>query len=153
MSSTTDATGLRVPVPATPAELTRAQQIALWLDERYLDPIIGLVVPGLGDLVTAGFGVYLVGLGVRMRLPVVVIARMLGNLGLDVAMGSIPLLGDVVDFGFKANTRNLRLLQDRHVRRRATTGDWLAVGGAAAGFALALILPVLAVIWVIQRLF
>ena len=45
------------------------------------------------------------------RVPRSVAARMMGNVALDVALGSIPLLGDLFDVAFKANTRNIKLLE------------------------------------------
>ena len=53
---------------------------------------------------------------VRLRVPKVVIARMVFNTGLDLLAGVVPLLGDLFDAGFKANLRNLALLE-RHARR------------------------------------
>jgi hypothetical protein len=54
--------------------------------------------------------------GVRMRLPIVVQARMVLNAAIDMLFGFVPILGDLIDIGFKANLRNLALLE-RHARR------------------------------------
>lgn len=75
-----------------------------------LDALIGLV-PGIGDFVGAAVGVVVVVEALRHRLPFGVIARMLLNLWLDGAIGSIPVLGDAWDFWFKAHRRNLELLR------------------------------------------
>ncbi len=75
-----------------------------------LDPIIGLV-PGLGDAVGAVFSAVILLAGVRMGAPGVVLLRMAGNIALDAIVGAIPVLGDAFDFGFKANRRNLALLE------------------------------------------
>lgn len=56
---------------------------------------------------------YIVAEAYRLGVPRRVIARMLTNVGLDFALGSIPLLGDVFDVAFKANRRNVRLLLDQ----------------------------------------
>jgi len=53
---------------------------------------------------------------VRLKVPKVVIARMLLNTGIDLLVGAVPLLGDLFDAGFKANLRNLALLE-RHADR------------------------------------
>ena len=45
-----------------------------------------------------------------------VIAKMVGNVGLDFAVGLIPVVGDLADFAFKSNTKNLRLLKDERQR-------------------------------------
>jgi hypothetical protein len=46
-----------------------------------------------------------------------VLAMMAGNVVLDVALGSVPVLGDLLDIGLKANRRNARLLR-RHFERQ-----------------------------------
>jgi len=79
-----------------------------------LETIIGLV-PGVGDLVGGGFSVYIILQAARMGVPASLLARMGWNLLVDVAVGAIPLLGDLFDAGYKANLRNLALL-DRHVQ-------------------------------------
>ncbi len=75
-----------------------------------LDPIIGLV-PGLGDAAGAVFAAVILLAGIRMGAPAVVLLRMAGNIALDAIVGAIPVLGDAFDFGFKANRRNLALLE------------------------------------------
>ncbi len=88
-----------------------------------LDAILGLVPLG-GDFVTGivQVGIVLVAM-TRYRVPKAVAARMAGNVLLDVAVGVIPILGDLFDVAFKANTRNLHLLRDyeREVAIGATT--------------------------------
>ena len=119
-----------------------ADRVARWTDRAMLDPIVGLVVPGLGDLLGAGVGLYIVTVAVQKKLPSVVVARMLMNLGIDAAVGSIPLAGDLFDFAFRANQKNAALLRARHPGRRSRPGDWLMVGGAGLLFLAALALPV-----------
>lgn len=135
----------------------RVEQLRQWqrlLDEAYRvpgtrirfgwDAIIGLA-PGGGDVVTALLGVAILFHARRMRIPGVVQARMFVNLAIDLALGVVPLVGDIVDIFWKANTRNMRLLE-RHTAREqpATTGDWLVVLGTAAGLAAVAVLPLVA---------
>jgi Domain of unknown function (DUF4112) len=91
------------------------------------DAIIGLV-PGFGDLVSAGIGLYVVWRASRMGLPRIVVARMLVTSTIDLVIGAIPFAGDAFDLWFKANTRNLnaarRWLEDPE---RSTRGEWLAL--------------------------
>jgi len=75
------------------------------------DAILGLVLPAAGDAATAVSQVALLVAAVRARAPGVVIARMVLNVGIDTLVGSIPLLGDLFDVGFKANRKNLQLLE------------------------------------------
>src|SRR5262245_17965728 len=79
-----------------------------------LDAIVGLV-PGLGDISTPAFAALILMQAVRMRLPLVVQAHMVLNAALDMLLGLVPILGDIADIGFKANLRNLALLE-RHAR-------------------------------------
>ncbi|MGH7578974.1 MAG: DUF4112 domain-containing protein [Gemmatimonadales bacterium] len=82
-----------------------------------LETIVGLV-PGVGDLVGGGFSIYIVLQAARMGVPASLLARMGWNLLVDVVVGAVPFLGDLFDAGFKANMRNLALL-DRHAQRPA----------------------------------
>jgi hypothetical protein len=75
-----------------------------------LDPILGLV-PGLGDVAGAVLAGYLVLLAQRLGAPRAVVLRMLANVALDTAGGTIPVLGDAFDVAFKSSSRNLALLE------------------------------------------
>lgn len=102
--------------------LDRLRRLAWWLDEgirvpgtRFrigLDPVIGLV-PGLGDSAGALLGVAIIAEASRRGVPRLTLVRMAANIVLDTALGSVPVGGDVFDAAWKANTRNLRLLE-RH---------------------------------------
>lgn len=139
--------------PAAPEDrdLARSAALVRWLDGRYLDPIIGLVLPEVGDLVTAIAGLYLVAVAIRRKAGAIVIARMLLNLGIDALLGAVPVLGDLADFFYRANTRNLALLRERGNGRPARVSDWLAVGGAATLLLGALLLPWVLIIWLLTR--
>jgi hypothetical protein len=78
-----------------------------------LESIVGLV-PGIGDLVGGGFSLYIILQAARMGAPASLLARMGWNLLADVVVGAVPFLGDLFDAGFKANLRNLALL-DGHI--------------------------------------
>jgi hypothetical protein len=75
-----------------------------------LDPILGLI-PGAGDLVASAFSAYIVYMATRFELPTNVIRQMIFNVALESALGTIPLLGDWFDAAYKANIRNLALLE------------------------------------------
>ncbi|WP_422930799.1 DUF4112 domain-containing protein [Singulisphaera sp. PoT] len=77
-----------------------------------LDAILGLLPLG-GDFMTGIIQAGIVLMAVtRYRVPRAVAARMAGNVLLDICVGAIPLVGDLFDVAFKANTRNLHLLRD-----------------------------------------
>jgi hypothetical protein len=76
-----------------------------------LDAVIGLV-PGVGDAISAALASYIIWEARQLGLPRWKIARMIGNVAVDTAIGAIPLAGDVFDVFFKANERNLRIIHD-----------------------------------------
>ncbi len=117
-----------------------------------LDPILGLI-PGLGDLTTPFFAALLLLHAVRLRIPRVVQLRMLINAAIDLAIGVIPFLGDVFDFGWKANVRNLALLE-RYAQpgSKATRGDWLFVVVVIGTLAAIALIPLLLTAWLLSRL-
>jgi hypothetical protein len=80
-----------------------------------LDAIAGLV-PVAGDVITAAMGAWLVWEARNLGMPRWQLWRMAANVGVDTALGAIPLVGDVFDFLFRSNTRNLRLIK-RHLDR------------------------------------
>jgi hypothetical protein len=75
-----------------------------------VEPVLGLV-PGAGDLISAAVGVWLILEATRFKLPGVVIARMALNTFVDLVVGLVPILGDLFDFAFKSNTRNVALFR------------------------------------------
>jgi hypothetical protein len=91
-----------------------------------LDGIIGLV-PGVGDVSTFAVSCYLITLMARNGASGYVIARMVLNVLIDTLIGSIPLIGDVFDFAFKSNSRNLRLMQEHYIEGRHRGGAWKVV--------------------------
>lgn len=80
-----------------------------------LDAIVGLV-PILGDVVTAAMGTYALWEARNLGMPKWKLWRIAGNLLFDTAIGAIPLVGDAVDFLFRSNTRNLKIIK-RHLDR------------------------------------
>jgi len=81
-----------------------------------LDAIVGLI-PVVGDVIAATMGAYLIWEARNLGMPKWKIWRMVGNLGVDTALGAVPLVGDAFDFFFRSNTRNLRIIKkhlDKH---------------------------------------
>jgi hypothetical protein len=98
--------------------------------DRFVDPLLGLLLPGLGDALGTVLGAGVISTAMKRKLPPIVIARMLLNLAFDAIFGAVPLLGDVFDFAYQANRKNLDLLVARHETRRSTPRDWVIVGVA-----------------------
>lgn len=81
-----------------------------------LDSLIGLI-PVIGDFVAAGLGAYIVWEASNLGVPKWKIWRMMGNIAFDTAVGAVPVAGDLFDFLFRSNTRNLRIIKkhlDKH---------------------------------------
>jgi hypothetical protein len=69
-----------------------------------------LLVPGLGDIAGALVAVYALRVARNLRAPQAIQLHMLTNIAMDALIGMIPVLGDIFDFAFRAQTRNLALL-------------------------------------------
>lgn len=78
-----------------------------------LDPILGLI-PGGGDLITAGISAYMIYLATRFGLERSQIMEMVKNVAIETGIGFIPIAGDIFDAYFKANMRNLEILE-KHI--------------------------------------
>ncbi|WP_416840316.1 DUF4112 domain-containing protein [Haloferax sp. DFSO52] len=108
---------------ATPEEtLARLRTVSHYLDNAIeipgtnyrigLDPILGLI-PGIGDTAASAMSAYILVEAAMMGVPRATLARMFGNVLLDTVFGSLPFVGDVFDVAWKANARNVRLLEER----------------------------------------
>ena len=92
-----------------------------------LDALLGLL-PGAGDAVTGAVAGYAIVLAARLGAPPVVIARMAMNVLVDVATGTIPVLGDIFDVGWKSNRKNVQLLERYQAEpQRVKKGSWAIV--------------------------
>lgn len=74
------------------------------------DQIVGLV-PGVGDVATGLLAAYIVAEAAKLGLPRRTLWRMVANVAIDMAAGAVPFAGDVFDFAFKANKKNLDLVE------------------------------------------
>jgi hypothetical protein len=117
-----------------------------------LDPLLGLV-PGLGDLASPLFTVVLLWQSRDLGIPRVVRLRMIFNVAIDALVGLMPIAGDIFDVAWKANNRNIALLE-RHAYevRRPTAGDWLFVTGLIALLVVVAAVPLLLTGWLMSGL-
>ena len=101
-------------------QLALARALARLMDDAFeipgtrirfgLDSIIGLL-PGVGDLLGSMVGGYIVLVGSQMGVPRAVVWRMMWNLGVDTAIGIVPVFGDMLDVAWKANIKNVALIE------------------------------------------
>ena len=118
----------RYPAGEQEVEIRRVRRLARYLDDwvripgtRWrigLDSMIG-IVPGLGDALTLGASVYIIRKAYLLGTPSKTMGRMIGNIAVDLLVGTIPLLGDIFDARWKANRRNVELLL-RHMETGAS---------------------------------
>jgi hypothetical protein len=119
----------KTPAPSPADERERRGRIGLeklrtvtrWMDQAWgipgtkwrfgLEPLFGLV-PGLGDIAGGLIAVYGLHVARQLRAPAVIQLHMLTNIALDALVGTVPIIGDIFDFVYKAQTRNLAMLDD-----------------------------------------
>jgi len=150
----------QVRAPDVPGWLRR---LVFWMDSAFripgtgvrigLDPILGLLLPGVGDVLGALPSLLLVSLAMRQGVPLVVLLRMLLNLAMDSAIGAVPVLGDIFDGAFHANEKNLALLE-RHAgpERPARARDYVVVCIAISFAATCIVFPVVLVVMLVKGL-
>jgi len=135
--------------PHIQARLDRIEAKTRFLDSQFTvpgtkfrfgwDPIIGLV-PYLGDFAGAAASLYIIYLAAHEGASGKAVLKMFGNVWIDTLLGFIPGLGIVLDFTFKANDRNLKILKD-NIAYNKNSGSgldlvliFLGISIAALGF-------------------
>ncbi|MEM1253780.1 MAG: DUF4112 domain-containing protein [Cyanobacteria bacterium P01_H01_bin.21] len=119
-----------------------------------LDPLIGLL-PGGGDLVAGLISIYVVIEAARLGVPAATLGRMGLNILTEVILGTIPMVGDFFDVVWKANARNVALLE-RHIRnpRPSNKADKVFAAVMITGLLMIVLgaatLSILFVRWVLQ---
>jgi len=116
-----------------------------------LDPIVGLI-PVVGDAIGAIVAIIIVSEAANIGVPRSVVWRMVGNVLIDGLLGSIPFLGDIFDFAFKANSRNIDLLERYYfdpVGTSRSSRTFLVLAAVTSATAL-LAIPALIIFAVIQ---
>ncbi|WP_025057212.1 DUF4112 domain-containing protein [Sulfitobacter noctilucicola] len=109
-------------------DLDRLRRLANRMDNAVRLPIVGVrvgwdavlgLVPGIGDALALAPSAYIIKESHRMGVPAPTLARMGMNSGIDLLIGSIPLVGDIFDIGWRSKTRNVDLLET-HLNRVAS---------------------------------
>jgi len=118
-----------------------------------LDPVIGLI-PGFGDWITGAVSFLILVAGWRRGLPRVALTRMVVNIGIDSMAGTLPVVGDVFDAGWKSNRKNFTLLQayGEPKRRSQTWRDWAFLLLLVGAVGLLLVTPIVLLILMIHWL-
>ncbi len=121
-------------------DLGWVDQLANLMDSRFslpgtrfrfgLDPILGLI-PGVGDAVSLAISGVLISYMYRHGASRKAMIKMIGNALLDTLIGSIPVLGNIFDFAYKANERNIRIMKEHYQEGKhqgSGTGILITVG-------------------------
>ena len=116
-----------------------------------LDAILGLI-PGGGDVAAAVLSGYIVLIAVRRDVPPAVLWRMLGNIGVDTVLGSVPILGDVFDVAYKSNIKNVALLERYTAEPAAVAKRSRRLGILVIGSAVVLLVAVAVGVILLARL-
>ena len=103
-----------------PRDIEQLESMANWMDSRFklpfipirigMDSLIGLL-PVIGDSMSFISTAYILGKAQRYHLPLHIKARIVWNGFIDWLIGSIPLIGDIFDIGWKANLKNVALIK------------------------------------------
>ena len=109
------------------------------------DAVLGFFFPTLGDAATGLGALALLVLAFQMRVPKVVVLRVVFNIAIDVLLGCVPIAGDAFDLFWRSNRRNLELLQryEHDPRRRPDLADYLIVTLGIALVLAAIVLPLI----------
>ena len=152
--------------PGSETASSLSKGLSRWLDEVFqvpgtifrfgLDPLLSLI-PVAGSAVPAVLGSTILFDAIRLRTPLPVLARMVANYGIDWVIGSIPVIGNVFDFAWRSNTKNLKLLErtlaDRDQVRRATVKYWITALALVVGSLIGLLVFSIAVVlWLVTLL-
>ena len=115
-----------------PKALLKAQKLANLLDTAVklpfipirigLDSIVG-VIPGAGDALMLFVSLRIVWLGKSLGMPKALIAQMVKNSAIDFGLGFIPFVGDIVDIFYKANQKNVRIMERWWISENKHEGD------------------------------
>lgn len=132
------------PDESLPRDLVALRQFGRLMDDAFqipgtnkrvgLDATVGLI-PGVGDVITALLSSWILVGALRYRVPPLTIARMIGNILIDILIGLIPIGGDLFDLFFKQNKKNVEMV----IRMRNRTKPPLSYGSIAFAFSLLLL--------------
>ena len=112
-----------------------------------LDALIGLV-PGVGDLSTFAISGYMLFIMAKNGASGFVLARMILNILVDAIVGAVPILGDIFDVAFKANIRNMRLMNQHYKEGKHKGSAWKVI----VPVLIILLFIIIGIVWLAYKL-
>jgi hypothetical protein len=116
-----------------------------------LDGIVGLF-PGVGDLAGTLVSALIVASATQAGLPRAAVGRMMANVAIDTLLGGIPFLGDLFDFAFKANTKNIQIYREHLEGRRQTVRNWVFTFLVVLALFALMAIPISVFAYLVRRL-
>jgi hypothetical protein len=117
-----------------------------------LDPLLGLI-PGLGDALGGAISTIIISRALRDGLPRSAVIRMVLNVAVDSFSGSIPFVGDLFDFAFKANSKNIAIYREALRGERNAKKDWLFIALVALIMLALLAIPLSTLVLLARLIF
>lgn len=111
-----------------------------------LDGFLGLV-PGFGDVAGGAISALIIMRAMQNGVSKAAILRMVANVGIDSLLGAVPIVGDIFDFAYKSNVRNLSIYRESLSGTRQPLKDWGFILLVAAILLAFIALPILAVLY------
>ncbi len=121
-----------------------------------LESLVGLLPVG-GDVVGLGISIYILWQVVQFNLPKTILLRMVFNIAIDALVGAVPILGDLFDMTWKANTKNVSLLE-AHLQEptQSHSADkrflWLLFGGLLVALVAISVIAVVVLVLIVRAL-
>jgi hypothetical protein len=146
--------GLPAKVPDWVKNLAWLMDRSIPIGKRWsigLDGIVGLF-PGVGDLAGTLVSALIVASATQAGLPRAAVGRMMANVVVDTLLGSIPFLGDLFDFVFKANMKNIQIYREHLEGRHQTVRNWVFTFMVVLALLALMAIPISAFVYLIRRL-
>ncbi len=116
-----------------------------------LDGLLG-VIPGIGDMAGAAVSMVIIARAMQTGISRSAITRMLINIAVDSFLGALPLLGDIFDFAWKSNVRNVQIYREALRGERRPVKDWAFILFVAVILLVILSLPLIGLIYLAKWL-
>jgi hypothetical protein len=116
-----------------------------------LDGIVGLF-PGVGDLAGTLVSALIVASATQAGLPRAAVGRMMANVAVDTLVGGIPFLGDLFDFAFKANMKNIQIYRAHLEGRQQTVQNWVFTFLVVLALFALMAIPISVFVYLVRRL-